>query len=113
MPTAVAPILWFTLASTVAFAPPGRTREHPGRLPWSRPVCRGTVRGSDGPVRHPTAGNRTRVSKRAARPGRAHGNLRADGPMRLRQPLLAFARVALGKLVLGRMYRQFQELDRT
>jgi len=53
MPTAVAPILWFPLASTVAFGPPGRTREHPGRLPWSRPVCRGTVRGSDGPVRHP------------------------------------------------------------
>ncbi len=40
MSTAVAPILWFPLASTVAFGPPGRTREHPGRLPWSRPVCR-------------------------------------------------------------------------
>jgi len=32
-----APILCFTLASTVAFGPPGRTREHPGWLPWSRP----------------------------------------------------------------------------
>jgi len=40
MSTAVAPVLCFTLASTVAFGPPGRTREHPGRLPWSRPECR-------------------------------------------------------------------------
>jgi hypothetical protein len=40
MSTSVAPILWFPLASTVAFGPPGGTREHPGRLPWSRPMCR-------------------------------------------------------------------------
>jgi hypothetical protein len=30
-----APILYFPLAATVAFGPPGRTREHPGWLPWS------------------------------------------------------------------------------
>jgi hypothetical protein len=40
MATAVAPILWFPLASTVAFGLPGRTHEHPGRLPWSWPVHR-------------------------------------------------------------------------
>jgi hypothetical protein len=31
----LAPILCFRLASTVAFGRPGRTREPPGRLPWS------------------------------------------------------------------------------
>ena len=40
MSTAAAPILWFRLALTFAFGPPGRTREYPGRLPGSRPAAR-------------------------------------------------------------------------
>ena len=82
--TAVAPILWFPLASTVTFRPPGRTREHPGRLPWSgscagcrsriRPTCSSRGEAScqgrgGGSLQRATRGPAGRVRQR--RPGSA------------------------------------------